>query len=92
MRLVAINNLIMVVKDHGEYKSEGGIILPEPIASENMIEIPPPYTGTIDSIGTPDGEYEVGERIAFCDMGGLYIKVDSVEYVVINKEMIIGKL
>ena len=84
MRLVAINNLIMVVKDHGEYKSEGGIILPEPIASEN--------TGTIDSIGTPDGEYEVGERIAFCDMGGLYIKVDSVEYVVINKEMIIGKL
>ena len=44
MRLVAINNLIMVVKDHGEYKSEGGIILPEPIASENMIEIAPPYT------------------------------------------------
>jgi co-chaperonin GroES (HSP10) len=92
MRLVAVNDVIMVIKDHGEYKSTGGIILPEPLRSDNIMEIPAPYTGVIDSIGVPDGEYNVGERIAFCDTGGLYIKVDDVEYVVINKEMIIGKI
>lgn len=92
MRLVAVNDVIMVKKDHGEYKSSGGIILPEPMESKNMSEIPAPYTGTIDSIGVQNDEYNVGDRIAFCDIGGLYIKVDDIEYVVINKEMIIGKL
>lgn len=92
MRLVAVNNVIMVLKDRGEYKSAGGIILPEPMKSDNMLEIPPPYTGTIDSIGIPDGEYSVGDRIAFADAGGIYINVDDTEYVVISKEMIIGKI
>lgn len=92
MKLVAVNDVIMVIKDHGEYKSDGGIILQEPMKSDNMMEIPAPYTGTIDSIGIPDDEYKVGERIAFSDMGGIYIKVDDVEYVVISKEMIIGKI
>lgn len=92
MRLVAVNDVIMVIKDHGEYKSSGGIILPPQMTSDNIMEIPAPYTGIIDSIGIPDDEYQVGERIAFCDTGGLYIKVDDIEYVIINKEMIIGKL
>lgn len=92
MRIVAVNDVMIVEKDRGEYKSTSGIILPEPLQSDNMMEIPPPYTGTIDSIGVQDEQYEVGERIAFCDMGGLYIKVDDIEYVVISKEMVIGKL
>jgi co-chaperonin GroES (HSP10) len=92
MRLVAVNDVMMVIKDHVEYKSAGGIILPEQLKSENMMEIPPPYTGTIDSIGVPNDEYQVGDHIAFCDMGGLYIKVDDIEYVVISKEMVIGKI
>ena len=92
MRLVAVNDVLMIIKDKGEYKSAGGIILPQPLASENMMEIPAPYTGTIDSIGVPDDDYRVGERVAFCDTGGLYIKVDDVEYVVISKDMVIGKI
>lgn len=92
MRIVAVNNVIIVLKDHGEYKSAGGIILPEPLQSDNMMEIPAPYTGTIDSIGVPDGEYSVGERIAFSDIGGIYMKVDDTEYVVITKDMVIGKI
>lgn len=92
MRLVAVNDVMMIVKDKGEYKSAGGIILPEPLQSKDIVEIPAPYTGTIDSIGVPDDEYHVGERVAFCDAGGFYIKVDDIEYVVISKEMVIGKI
>ena len=92
MRLVAVNDVMMVIKDHGEYKSSGGIILPPQMTSNNIMEIPAPYTGIIDSIGVLDDEYHVGEHIAFCDTGGLYIKVDDIEYVVINKEMVIGKI
>lgn len=92
MRLVAVNDVLMIIKDKGEYKSAGGIILPQPLVSENIMEIPAPYTGTIDSIGVPDDDYHVGERVAFCDTGGLYIKVDDVEYVVISKDMVIGKI
>ena len=92
MRLVAVNDVIMVLKDRDERRSPAGIILPEPVKSDNMMEIPPPYTGTIDSIGVPDDEYSVGDRIAFSDMGGIYIKVDDTEYVVITKEMVIGKI
>ena len=92
MRLVAVNDVMMVIKDHGEYKSSGGIILPPQMTSNNIMEIPAPYTGIIDSIGVLDDEYHVGEHIAFCDTGGLYIKVDDIEYVIITKEMVIGKL
>ena len=92
MRLVAVNDVMMVIKDHGEYKSSGGIILPPQMTSNNIMEIPAPYTGIIDSIGVPDDEYHVGEHIAFCDTGGLYIKVYDIEYVGINKEMVIGKI
>ena len=92
MRLVAVNDVMIIEKDHGGYKSTTGLILPEQPRSDNMMEIPEPYTGTIFSIGVPDDEYSVGDRIAFCDMGGLYIKIDDDEYVVINKEMVVGKL
>ena len=56
MRLVAVNDVIMVIKDHGEYKSSGGIILPPQMTSDNIMEIPAPYTGIIDSSGIPDDE------------------------------------
>ena len=56
-----------------------------------MYEIPEPYTGVIDSVGL-ENEWKKGDHIAFADMGGIYMKVDDVEYVVITPDMIIGKL
>ena len=57
----------------------------------NPYEIPEPYTGVIDSVGK-ENEWKEGDRIAFSDIGGIYMKVEDVEYVVITPEMIIGKL
>ena len=57
----------------------------------NPYEIPEPYTGVIDSVGVENG-WKKGDRIAFSDIGGVYMKVEDVEYVVITPEMIIGKL
>ena len=45
----------------------------------------------IDSVGK-ENEWKEGDRIAFSDIGGIYMKVEDVEYVVITPEMIIGKL
>ena len=88
IKFQAVNDVVILVKDKSE--NDSPIILPN-VQSKNMYEIPEPYTGVIDSVGK-ENEWKKGDRIAFCDIGGLYMKVDDVEYVVITPDMIIGKL
>lgn len=88
IKFQAVNDVVILVKDKPE--NDSPIILPN-AQSKNMYEIPEPYTGVIDSVGK-ENEWKKGDRIAFCDIGGLYMKVDDVEYVVITPDMIIGKL
>lgn len=88
MKFQAVNDVIILVKDKDV--NESPLILPsqEP---KNMYDIPEPYTGIIDSVGV-ENEWKKGDHIAFADMGGIYIKVGDVDYVVITPDMIIGKL
>ncbi len=88
IKFQAVNDVVILVKDKPE--NDSPLILPN-VQSKNMYEIPEPYTGVIDSVGK-ENEWKKGDRIAFCDIGGLYMKVDDVEYVVITPDMIIGKL
>lgn len=83
MRFQAVNDTIIVLKDRDDSNS----VLPE---VNDMREIPEPYTGTIDSIGV-ENEWSIGDRIAFCDLGGVYMRVEDREYVVITPDMIICK-
>ena len=88
IRFQAVNDTIILVKDRSV--SNSPLILPEQ-QPQNMFEIPEPYTGVIDSVGL-ENEWKKGDHIAFADLGGIYMKVDDVEYVVITPDMIIGKL
>lgn len=88
IRFQAVNNVVILVKDKGV--NDSPLILPE-TQPKNMYEIPEPYTGVIDSVGV-ENEWKKGDRIAFCDIGGIYMKVGEKEYVVITPDMIIGKL
>lgn len=90
MRFEAVNDTIILLKDESSRMTESGIFLSE-YESKNMAEIPAPFTGTIDSVGE-ENEYKKGDRIAFSDIGGLYMKIDDKEYVVITPEMVIGIL
>ena len=87
IKFQAVNDVIILVKDKG---TPSPPILPNQ-QPKNMYEIPEPYTGVIDSVGM-ENEWKKGDHIAFCDMGGVYMKVEDTEYVVITPEMIIGKL
>lgn len=87
IKFQAVNDVIILVKDKG---TPSPLILPNS-QPKNMYEIPEPYTGVIDSVGF-ENEWKPGDHIAFCDMGGVYMKVEDVEYVVITPDMIIGKL
>lgn len=87
IKFQAVNDVIILVKDKG---TPSPLILPNS-QPKNMYEIPEPYTGVIDSVGM-ENEWKPGDHIAFCDMGGVYMKVEDVEYVVITPDMIIGKL
>lgn len=89
MRLQAVNNVMILKKDRSYLKDDPNLISQLNYKSENMSEIPEPYTGTIDSIGI-ENEYSIGQRVAFCDMGGVYVEVDEDEYVVVTPEMVIG--
>ena len=88
IKFEAVNDAIILIKD--ESVNDSPLILPVQ-QSKNVYDIPPPYTGTISSVGK-ENEWKPGDRIAFADMGGIYMKVEDVEYVVITPEMIIGKL
>ena len=87
MKFQAVNDVIILLKDKGE---PSPLILPNQ-QPQSPYEIPEPYTGVIDSVGM-ENEWKKGDHIAFCDMGGVYMKVDDKEYVVITPEMVIGKL
>ena len=88
IRFQAVNDTVILVKDKNENNSP--LILPNQ-QSQNIYEIPEPYTGVIDSVGL-ENEWKKGDHIAFADMGGIYMKVEDTEYVVITPDMIIGKL
>ena len=88
IRFQAVNDTVILVKDKNENNSP--LILPNQ-QSQNIYEIPEPYTGVIDSVGL-ENEWKKGDHIAFANMGGIYMKVEDTEYVVITPDMIIGKL
>jgi hypothetical protein len=84
MRFEAVNDVIILKKDREEEFNN--------IDMKDMRQIPPPYTGTIDSVGCSDCGYVVGDRIAFEEVGGVLLSTDIEEYVVITPEMVIGIL
>ena len=84
MRFEAVNNVLILRKDRdSEFDST---------ATKDMRQIPPPYTGVIDSVGYEDCGYKVGDRVAFDEIGGVLLSTDIEEYVVITPEMVIGVL
>ena len=88
IKFQAVNDVSRLIKDKDEHNSPLSLPEQKPM---NPYEIPEPYTGVIDSVGK-ENEWKRGDRIAFSDIGGVYMKVEDVEYVVITPEMIIGKL
>ena len=84
MRFEAVNNVLILRKDKdNEFDST---------ATKDMRQIPPPYTGVIDSVGYEDCGYKVGDKVAFDEIGGVLLSTDIEEYVVITPEMVIGVL
>ena len=59
---------------------------------KDMRQIPPPYTGVVDSVGYEDCGYNVGDKVAFEEVGGVLLSTDIEDYVVITPEMVIGIL
>ena len=84
MRFEAVNNVIILKKDRENEFDTSSV--------KDMRQIPPPYTGTVDSVGYEDCGYMVGERVAFDEIGGVMLSTESEEYVVITPEMVIGIL
>ena len=84
MRFEAVNNVLILRKDRdNEFDST---------ATKDMRQIPPPYTGVIDSVGYEDCGYKVGDKVAFDEIGGVLLSTDIEEYVVITPDMVIGVL
>jgi hypothetical protein len=84
MRFEAVNNVLILKKDRENEFDKSDI--------KDMRQIPPPYTGVIDSVGYKDCGYNIGDRVVFDEMGGLLLSTDIEEYVVITPEMVIGVL
>lgn len=84
MRFEAVNNVIILKKDRENEFDTSSV--------KNMRQIPPPYTGVVDSVGYEYCGYKVGDRVAFDEIGGVMLSTDIEEYVVITPEMVIGVL
>lgn len=84
MRFEAVNNVIILKKDtDNEF---------DRLSIKDMKQIPPPYTGVVDSVGYDDCGYKVGDRVAFEEIGGVLLSTEIEDYVVITPEMVIGVL
>lgn len=92
MRIQAVNNVIILKKDRSYIKDDPDFSKDTNYKSKEMNEIPEPYTGTVDSIGFEQDVFKIGQRIAFEEIGGVYIAVGETEYVVITPDMVIGFL
>ena len=86
MRFEAVNNVIILKKDRDIEESF------DKISTKDMRQIPPPYTGVVDSVGYKDCGYKVGDKIAFDEIGGVLLSTEIDDYVVITPEMVIGIL
>ena len=84
MRFEAVNNVLILKKDK---ETTFDTQVPK-----DMRQIPPPYTGVVDSIGYKDCGFNVGDRVAFEEVGGVLLSTEIEDYVVITPEMIIGVL
>lgn len=84
MRFEAVNNVIILKKDKEEQFNN--------LSSKDMRQIPPPYTGVVDSVGYENCGYKVGDKIVFDEIGGVMLSTETEEYVVITPEMVIGIL
>lgn len=84
MRFEAVNNVLILKKDtDNEF---------DRLSVKDMKQIPPPYTGVVDSVGYDDCGYKVGDRVAFEEIGGVLLRTEIEDYVVITPEMVIGVL
>ncbi len=84
MRFEAVNNVLILKKDtDNEF---------DRLSVKDMKQIPPPYTGVVDSVGYDDCGYKVGDRVAFEEIGGVLLSTEIEDYVVITPEMVIGIL
>lgn len=84
MRFEAVNNVLILKKDtDNEF---------DKLSVKDMKQIPPPYTGVVDSVGYDDCGYKVGDRVAFEEIGGVLLSTEIEDYVVITPEMVIGIL
>ena len=84
MRFKAVNNVLILKKDiDNEF---------DRLSVKDMKQIPPPYTGVVDSVGYDDCGYKVGDRVAFEEIGGVLLSTEIEDYVVITPEMVIGVL
>lgn len=84
MRFEAVNNVIILKKDRENEFDTSSV--------KDMRQIPPPYTGVVDSVGYDDCGYKVGDRVAFEEIGGVLLSTEIEDYVVITPEMVIGIL
>ena len=84
MKFQAVNNVLILKKDREEEFNS--------LTPKDMRQIPPPYTGVIDSVGYQECGYNVGDRVAFEEVGGVLLSTEMEEYVVITPEMVIGIL
>lgn len=84
MRFEAVNNVIILKKDR-----EGNF---DRLSLKGMRQIPPPFTGVVDSVGYEDCGYNVGDKVAFDEIGGVMLSTEIEEFVVITPEMVIGVL
>lgn len=84
MKFEAVNNVLILKKDReNEF---------DKLAVKDMRQIPPPYTGIVDSVGYEDCGYKVGDRVVFEEIGGVLLSTEMEDYVVITPEMVIGVL
>ncbi len=95
MKLIPLNDRIIVKKVVKETKTAGGLVLPD------MSKKDVPAEGKVLAVGIgsldPKGErkpigVEVGNTILFAAHSGIHVKVDGEEYTILSEKDLLAKI
>jgi chaperonin GroES len=79
------DRVVIRYSEEQEEKTAGGIYVPD-VAKEK------PQKGTVEAVGSEVKEVKAGNQVLFDKYSGSKIKIDSVEYLIVKEEDLLGTI
>ncbi|OPL09153.1 MAG: molecular chaperone GroES [delta proteobacterium ML8_F1] len=83
MNLKPLGKRVVIKKVEAQEKTKSGIVLPGQVKEQ-------PQVATVVAVGDEDLGVKIGDRIVFSKFSGTEIKIDDVEYTILDEDALLA--